>query len=141
MNTFKTEVLLKYSAKDIFNIFTKSARLNFPNFNEKKQQEHLYSKNNKRFKVEITNFEKNRVYEIKTSNKRESTITRYELVHIDLENTKLIFIESESKRNIFGKINSALVRVLFGKRQPEEFNKFIKKLEMELENNSVNLQI
>lgn len=36
MNTFKTEVLLKYSAKDIFNIFTKSARLNFPNFNEKK---------------------------------------------------------------------------------------------------------
>lgn len=32
MNTFKTEVLLKYSAKDIFNIFTKSARLNFPNF-------------------------------------------------------------------------------------------------------------
>ncbi|HEK9034362.1 TPA: hypothetical protein ST317_003510, partial [Clostridioides difficile] len=47
--------------------------------------------------------------------------------------------ESESKRNIFGKINSALVRVLFGKRQPEEFNKFIKKLEMELENNSVNL--
>ncbi|WKK91745.1 DUF3284 domain-containing protein [Clostridioides difficile] len=84
------------------------------------------AKNNKRFKVEITNFEKNRVYEIKTSNKRESTITRYELVHIDLENTKLIFIESESKRNIFGKINSALVRVLFGKRQPEEFNKFIK---------------
>nr|WP_254171817.1 DUF3284 domain-containing protein [Clostridioides difficile] len=70
---------------------------------------------------------------------RESTITRYELIHIDLENTKLIFIESESKRNIFGKINSALVRVLFGKRQPEEFNKFIKKLEMELENNSVNL--
>ncbi|HBF8441370.1 TPA: DUF3284 domain-containing protein [Clostridioides difficile] len=140
MNTFKTEVLLKYSAKDIFNIFTKSARLNFPNFNEKKAVgTFVQQKNNKRFKVEITNFEKNRVYEIKTSNKRESTITRYELVHIDLENTKLIFIESDSKRNIFGKINSALIRVLFGKRQPEEFNKFIKKLEMELENNSVNL--
>ncbi|HGT0313526.1 TPA: DUF3284 domain-containing protein, partial [Clostridioides difficile] len=140
MNTFKTEVLLKYSAKDIFNTFTKSARLNFPNFNEKKAVgTFVQQKNNKRFKVEITNFEKNRVYEIKTSNKRESIITRYELVHIDLENTKLIFIESESERNIFGKINSALVRVLFGKRQPEEFNKFIKKLEMELENNSVNL--
>ncbi|HBL4895545.1 TPA: DUF3284 domain-containing protein, partial [Clostridioides difficile] len=81
MNTFKTEVLLKYSAKDIFNIFTKSARLNFPNFNEKKAVgTFVQQKNNKRFKVEITNFEKNRVYEIKTSNKRESTITRYELV-------------------------------------------------------------
>ncbi|HBH3215960.1 TPA: DUF3284 domain-containing protein, partial [Clostridioides difficile] len=87
----------------------------------------------------ITNFEKNRVYEIKTSNKRESIITRYELIHIDLENTKLIFTENMSERNVFGKINSVLVRILFGKRQPEEFNKFIKNLEMELENNSVNL--
>ncbi|WP_317947441.1 DUF3284 domain-containing protein, partial [Clostridioides difficile] len=129
-----------YSAKDIFNIFTKSARLNFPNFNEKKAVgTFVQQKNNKRFKVEITNFEKNRVYEIKTSNKRESIITRYELIHIDLENTKLIFTENMSERNVFGKINSVLVRILFGKRQPEEFNKFIKNLEMELENNSVNL--
>lgn len=36
MKTFKSEALLKYSAKDIFNIFIKSARLNFPNFNEKR---------------------------------------------------------------------------------------------------------
>ncbi len=71
MNTFKTEVLLKYSAKDIFNIFTKSARLNFPNFNEKSSRNICTAKNNKRFKVEITNFEKNRVYEIKTSNKEK----------------------------------------------------------------------
>ena len=95
MNTFKTEVLLKYSAKDIFNIFTKSARLNFPNFNEKKAVgTFVQQKNNKRFKVEITNFEKNRVYEIKTSNKRESTITRYELVHIDLENLFLLKVRA-----------------------------------------------
>ncbi|HBG0085672.1 TPA: DUF3284 domain-containing protein, partial [Clostridioides difficile] len=114
--------------------------LNFPNFNEKKAVgTFVQQKNNKRFKVEITNFEKNRVYEIKTSNKRESIITRYELIHIDLENTKLIFTENMSERNVFGKINSVLVRILFGKRQPEEFNKFIKNLEMELENNSVNL--
>lgn len=140
MNTFKTEILLKYSAKDIFNIFTKSARLNFPNFSEKKAVgSFVQQKNNKRFKVEITSFEKNRIYEIKTSNNRESIITRYELIHIDLENTKLIFTESESERNLFGKINSALVRVLFGKRHPEEFNKFIKNLEIELENKNINL--
>ncbi|CZR97794.1 MULTISPECIES: DUF3284 domain-containing protein [unclassified Clostridioides] len=135
MNTFKAEILLKHSAKDIFNIFTKSARLNFPNFNEKKAVgTFVQQKNNKRFKVEITNFEKNKIYEIKTSNNRESIITRYELIHIDLKNTKLIFTESESERNVFGKINSVLVRILFGKRHPEEFNKFIKNLEIELEN-------
>ncbi|EQF24049.1 hypothetical protein QEW_2819 [Clostridioides difficile CD160] len=140
MNTFKTEILLKYSAKDIFNIFTKSARLNFPNFSKKKAVgSFVQQKNNKRFKVEITSFEKNRIYEIRTSNNRESIITRYELIHIDLENTKLIFTESESERNLFGKINSALVRVLFGKRHPEEFNKFIKNLEIELENKNINL--
>ncbi len=132
MNTFKAEILLKHSAKDIF---TKSARLNFPNFNEKKAVgTFVQQKNNKRFKVEITNFEKNKIYEIKTSNNRESIITRYELIHIDLKNTKLIFTESESERNVFGKINSVLVRILFGKRHPEEFNKFIKNLEIELEN-------
>ncbi|MFL8711042.1 DUF3284 domain-containing protein [Clostridioides sp. GD02377] len=135
MNTFKAEILLKHSAKDIFNIFTKSARLNFPNFNEKKAVgTFLQQKNNKRFKVEITNFEKNKIYEIKTSNNRESIITRYELIHVDLKNTKLIFTESESERNVFGKINSVLVRILFGKRHPEEFDKFIKNLEIELEN-------
>ncbi|MER0278629.1 DUF3284 domain-containing protein [Clostridioides difficile] len=135
MNTFKAEILLKHSAKDIFNIFTKSARLNFPNFNEKKAVgTFVQQKNNKRFKVEITNFEKNKIYEIKTSNNRESIITRYELIHVDLKNTKLIFTESESERNVFGKINSVLVRILFGKRHPEEFNKFIKNLEIELEN-------
>lgn len=140
MNTFKTEILLKYSAKDIFNIFTKSARLNFPNFSEKKAVgSFVQQKNNKRFKVEITSFEKNRIYEIRTSNNRESIITRYELIHIDLENTKLIFTESESERNLFGKINSALVRILFGKKHPEEFNKFIKNLEIELENKNINL--
>ncbi|MBY2478628.1 DUF3284 domain-containing protein [Clostridioides difficile] len=140
MNTFKTEILLKYSAKDIFNIFTKSARLNFPNFSEKKAVgSFVQQKNNKRFKVEITSFEKNRIYEIRTSNNRESIITRYELIHIDLENTKLIFTESESERNLFGKINSALVRILFGKKHPEEFNKFIKNLEIELENRNINL--
>lgn len=140
MNTFKTEILLKHSAKDIFNIFIKSARLNFPNFNEKKAVgTFVQQKNNKRFKIEITNFEKNRIYEIKTSNNRESIITRYELVHIDLENTKLIFTESESERNIFGKINSAFVRILFGKRHPEEFNKFIKNLERDLKNKNINL--
>ncbi|KPI50849.1 hypothetical protein KW94_13150 [Clostridioides difficile] len=135
MNTFKAEILLKHSAKDIFNIFTKSARLNFPNFNEKKAVgTFVQQKNNKRFKVEITNFEKNKIYEIKTSNNRESIITRYELIHVDLKNTKLIFTESESERNVFGKINSVLVRILFGKRHPEEFDKFIKNLEIELEN-------
>ncbi|MCC0652753.1 MULTISPECIES: DUF3284 domain-containing protein [unclassified Clostridioides] len=139
MKTFKSEALLKYSAKDIFNIFIKSARLNFPNFSEKRAVgTFVQQKNNKRFKVEITNFEKNRIYEIKTSNNRESFITRYELIHIDLENTKLIFTESESDRNIFGKINSLIVRILFGKRQPDEFNNFIKKLELELANKKIN---
>nr|UWI48893.1 DUF3284 domain-containing protein [Clostridioides difficile] len=139
MKTFKSEALLKYSAKDIFNIFIKSSRLNFTNFNEKRAVgTFVQQKNNKRFKVEITKFEKNKIYEIKTSNNRESFVTRYELIHIDLQNTKLIFTESESDRNIFGKINSVIVRILFGKRQPDEFNNFIKSLELELENKKIN---
>lgn len=111
----------------------KSAKSNFPDFKEKRAVG-TYSpqKKNKRFKVEITAFERDELYEITASNKRESCITRYHLVPLSENKTKIVFTEIESDRNIFGKINSCLSSLMLGKRQPDEFNYFVKSLEKSL---------
>lgn len=133
MKTFTNESIINHSCKDIFNIFVKSAKLNFPDFKEKRAVGvYLKQKKNKRFRVEITAFERDKIYEITASNRREFCITRYELIPISENETKLVFTEVESDRNIFGKINSLLTSLLLGKRQPDEFNNFIKNLEKSL---------
>lgn len=133
MNTFTAESIIDHSCKEIFNVFVKSAKLNFPNFKEKRAiGTYSQQKKNKRFRVEITAFERDKLYEITSSNKRESCITRYSLIPLSENKTKLIFTERESDRNIFGKINFLLTSLLLGKRQPDEFNNFIKILEKSL---------
>lgn len=133
MKTFTTESIINHSCKKIFNTFVKSAKANFPDFKEKRAVgTYSEQKKNKRFRVEITAFERDKIYEITARNRRESFITRYQLIPISENETKLIFTEIESDRNIFGKINSALTSLLLGKRQPDEFNTFIKNLEKSL---------
>ncbi len=134
MKTFTAESTINHSCRDIFNIFVKSAKLNFPNFKEKRAVgTYCNQKKNKRFKVEITAFEKDKLYEITSSNKRESCTTRYRLIPLSENETKIVFTEIESDRNVFGNINSFLTSLLLGKRQPDEFNTFIKNLRQSLE--------
>lgn len=134
MKTFTAESTINHSCRDIFNIFVKSAKLNFPNFKEKRAVgTYCNQKKNKRFRVEITAFEKDELYEITSSNKRESCTTRYHLIPLSENETKIIFTEIESDRNVFGNINSFLTSLLLGKRQPDEFNTFIKNLGQSLE--------
>lgn len=134
MKTFTAESTINHSCRDIFNIFVKSAKLNFPNFKEKRAVgTYCNQKKNKRFRVEITAFEKDKLYEITSSNKRESCTTRYHLIPLSENETKIIFTEIESDRNVFGNINSFLTSLLLGKRQPDEFNTFIKNLGQSLE--------
>ncbi|WP_315075020.1 DUF3284 domain-containing protein [uncultured Clostridium sp.] len=134
MKTFTAESIINHSCRDIFNIFVKSAKLNFPNFKEKRAVgTYCNQKKNKRFKVEITAFEKDKLYEITSSNKRESCTTRYHLIPLSENETKIVFTEIESDRNVFGNINSFLTSLLLGKRQPDEFNTFIKNLGQSLE--------
>lgn len=134
MKTFTAESIINHSCRDIFNTFVKSAKLNFPNFKEKRAVgTYCNQKKNKRFKVEITAFEKDKLYEITSSNRRESCTTRYHLIPLSENETKIVFTEIESDRNVFGNINSFLTSLLLGKRQPNEFNTFIKNLGQSLD--------
>lgn len=137
MKSFQTEAALDYPVHTVFSYFADSAKNSFPCFQEDSPIG-VYSiqKGNKRFKAEITAYEKNRVYEIRLGNRREYSIVRYELYPIDECHTRLCFTETESERNFFGKINRALTFLLFGKRQPDEFLQFIKAMQ-----NTLNSQI
>lgn len=137
MKSFQTEAALDYPVHIVFSYFADSAKNSFPCFQEDSPIG-VYSiqKGNKRFKAEITAYEKNKVYEIRLGNRREYSIVRYELYPIDECHTRLCFIETESERNFFGKINQAFTFLLFGKRQPDEFLQFIKSMQ-----NTLNAQI
>lgn len=133
MSTFTAEAIIDSSCREIFNVFVKSAKSNFPDFKEKRAVgTSSVQKKNKRFKVEITAFERDELYEVTASNKRESCITRYQLIPLSEHETKIVFTEIESDRNIFGKINACLSSLMLGKRQPDEFNSFIKSLKKSL---------
>lgn len=134
MKSFQTEVILDYSVQSVFSYFIVSAKNSFPSFQEKNPiGASSVQKGNKRFKAEITAYEKNKLYEVKLSNRREYTIVRYELQPLEENRTKLCFTEQESDRNFFGKINAAFTCLLFGKRQPEEFLHFVETMQKTLD--------
>ena len=135
MSSFKKDIILNYPVEDIFSIFKESAKKSFPNFNPNNPSESSVSqKGNKRFKACITEYKENKLYEIKISNKRWYTITRYEFKYIDTNKTHIFFTEIESERNFFGKLNKKLNTLLFGRNQDEEFFNFMKQISMELDN-------
>ncbi len=135
MSLFKKDIVLNYPVEDIFSIFKESAKKSFPNFNPNNPSESSVSqKRNKRFNACITQYKENKLYEIKISNKRWYTITRYEFKYIDKNKTHIFFTETESERNFFGKLNKKLNILLFGKNQDDDFLNFMKQISMELDN-------
>lgn len=139
MLTLKKDIIIDYPIQDVFSIFAESAKKSFPNFNPNNPTESYVSqKGNKRFKACITKYNENKLYEIKISNKRSYTITRYEFKCVDKNKTHIFFTETESERNFFGKLNKKLNILLFGKNQEDEFYNFIKQISYTLDNRKDN---
>lgn len=139
MSLLKKDIILNYPVEDIFSIFKEATKKSFPNFNPNNPLESSVSqKGNKRFNACITEYKENKLYEIKISNKRWYTITRYEFNCIDKNKTHIFFTETESERNFFGKLNKKLNILLFGKNQEDEFYNFIKQISYTLDNRKDN---
>ncbi|WP_238884625.1 DUF3284 domain-containing protein [Clostridium sp. YIM B02551] len=142
MSLHESEVILDYSVKDVFSIFAKTAKRDFPGFNEKDpigatvtKQVGAYSSKTGTMTVEITDYIKNEVYEIRsaTSSGSMSYISRYEFTALDENKTKLVLIESEGANGIFSTVNVFMTKYLFKKRIKRRFDYFVKSLENELQ--------
>lgn len=139
MGEFINEVVLDYDSKTIFEFFHKTAEVDFGKFDDKiaiglfvEKQIGNYSLKEGTAKVEISDYIKDKIYEITTYIGQTIYKTRYELESIDENKTKLTLKENEVSDKFIGKLNSFVTSFLFKKRVRNRFNYMVKQLNQEL---------
>ena len=85
MTSYKNEAIIDYPVEDVFKLFKKTAKRDFPRFNEKnpigskvERQVGSYSVKEGKMLVEITGYEEHKLYEITSRYNRTTYISRYE---------------------------------------------------------------
>ncbi|MGL4450782.1 MAG: DUF3284 domain-containing protein [Sarcina sp.] len=141
-NGFKETAEINYPAKEIFKIFKKMMKQDFPRFNEKdaigtstKKTIGQYTTKTAEAYIEITDYKENELYEITTvTSKTQATfISRYELEVVDENTTLLSLHEHQGGEGFFVSINYMVQKMFFKKRFSTRFGYFVKALEAELE--------
>lgn len=140
-NGFKESAEINYPAKEIFKIFKKMMKQDFPRFNEKdaigtstRKTIGQYTTKSAEAYIEITDYKENEVYEITTvtSKTKVTFISRYELEVIDENTTRLSLHEHQGGEGFFLSFNYMIQKMFFKKRFTTRFSYFIKGLENEL---------
>ncbi|WP_297435728.1 DUF3284 domain-containing protein [uncultured Clostridium sp.] len=140
-NAFKNSAEVNYSAKEIFKIFKKMIKQDFPRFDEKNP---LGTDTNKKIghhstksaeaNVEITDYIENEVYEITTVTlKTQITfVSRYTLTVID-ENTTLFTLEqSQNAPGFFMNVNHIVQSIFYKGRIKKRFDFLLQGLDNEI---------
>ncbi|MGL5067317.1 MAG: DUF3284 domain-containing protein [Sarcina sp.] len=143
MKGFKETAEINYSAKEIFKIFKKMIKQDFPRFNEKdaigtstkKTIGHYATKSAEAY-VEITDYKENEVYEITTVTSKTQTtfVSRYELEVVDANTTILTLQEHQAGEGFFVAINYFVQTMFFKNRFKTRFSFLKQALEIELAN-------
>ncbi|WP_297519686.1 DUF3284 domain-containing protein [uncultured Clostridium sp.] len=131
MKGFKETAEINYSAKDIFKIFKKMIKQDFPRFNEKeaigtstkKTIGHYTTKSAEAY-VEISDYKENAVYEITTITSKTQTtfVSRYELEVIDENTTLLSLNEYQIGEGFFVAVNTFVQTMFFKNRFKTRFS-------------------
>ncbi|MGL5634073.1 MAG: DUF3284 domain-containing protein [Sarcina sp.] len=140
-NSFINSAELNYPRKEIFKVFKKQIKQDFPKFNEKeaigtstkKKIGHYATKTAEAF-IEITDYKEDEVYEITTTTSQKSITfySRYTLEEIDANTTRLTLEESQAGYGFFVTINHAVQSIFFKKRIKQRFSFLIQSLESEI---------
>lgn len=143
MADFRNETIVEYPIKKVFNVILEVAKRDFDNFDEKnaigtstEKTVGNYATKTSKMKVEITNYKRNEIYEVTSSQDDKVFISRYTFEKIDSNNTKIILEEYENSNGFIGGLNSFLVGFLYKKRVNRRFTYLIKGLVNEIEKNS-----
>ncbi|QNO14642.1 DUF3284 domain-containing protein [Alkalicella caledoniensis] len=140
MSVYKNQKVLDYSAKEIFKVFKDSIKSDFKSFNEKKPvgtsaKKKIASGNGKMVdvKVEITGYKENMMYEIKTFYGKTVYTSKYELIPIEKNKTKLLLTEDQYNPTGFTAINKILANIFYRKKIKARFENLILGLEQQLD--------
>ncbi|MGL4771993.1 MAG: DUF3284 domain-containing protein, partial [Clostridium sp.] len=137
---FRNSTVLNYPVEEVFKVFVRVAKRDFPKFNEKNpigcsvtKQVGTYTTKSATVRVEITDYKKNEVYEITTVRDKLMYVSTYRFEAIDEESTQLILEETENTPGLFPGLNSMLQNICFKGRIKKRFAFFVQGLESEIE--------
>lgn len=146
MPSYKNDTIINYNIKDVFRVFHKTAKRDFPKFKESTaigtkvtRNVGAYSSKKGEMHIEISDYKRDEVYEITSYKKGVSFKSRYETQVIDENNTKVTLIEEDDTKGLFKAMNYIL-GILFVKRKASNrFKVVIKELEYEIERSLNNM--
>lgn len=144
---FSNSVELSYPVEEVFKLFIRTAKRDFPRFNEENpvgckvnKKVGAYSAGATTMEVEITGFAKNELYQIVSTNGSVKYTSTYEFEVIDENTTRLTLIEEDEKPGIFPWFNTLVQSVLFKGRVRKRFIYFVERLEEELQRYRSNIE-
>ena len=142
----KGSAVLEYPIDDVFNIFIKAAKRDFPNFNEDKAVGCKIEKimnnftNPVKCTVEITKYVKNEKYEVTTTTTNSTCISTYTFSEVKNNTTLLKLEEEQTTANFISQLTLIIQRMLAKKQFKEGFNAFIEGINTELKRKQSNLE-
>lgn len=136
---FINTVELNYPVEEVFKVFIRTAKRDFPKFNEKNpigasvtRKAGNYSTKQSEVRVELTDYKLNEVYQITTAKNHVMFVSTYTFKKIDEYTTELTLEESDSTEGFFKGINSFMQNFLFKKRIKKRFSFLVQGLENEI---------
>lgn len=142
MATFRNEKVIESSIEAVFEVFFIIAKRDFKDFDVKNptlssaiRKVGTYSLKESKLLVKITDFKKNEVYEITSSTETNTYVTRYELISLSPNSTKIVLIEKDISVGAVNLINTFIAMIFFKGRVKKRFNYLMEGFLKEIEQN------
>ena len=137
---FSNSAIVKYPVEEIFSVFIRTAKRDFPKFNESNpvgtsvtKKVEAYSIKSASLKVQITDYKENELYKITSTGSDTIYYSTYQFEKIDENSTRITLIEENETKGIITWINHLLQNLSFRGRVKRRFAYFMETLEREIE--------
>ncbi|MGL5151317.1 MAG: DUF3284 domain-containing protein [Clostridium sp.] len=137
---FRNSTVINYPVEEVFKVFIKVAKRDFPKFNEKdpvgcsvSKQIGAYSTKSASVRIEITDYKKDELYQITTVRDKMVYVSTYHFEKVDDDSTELLLEETEDTPGLFPGLNSMLQNLCYKGRIRKRFAFFVQGLENEIE--------
>ena len=136
---FSNSVVLNYPVDEVFKVFIRVAKRDFPKFNENNpigckvvKNAGAYSAQSAKLEVEITGFKKNEIYQITSKGSSAVYISTYKFESLSEESTRVTLVEEDKKEGFFPWFNTIIQTIAFKGRVRRRFEMFAEGLEAEV---------
>lgn len=123
---YKRSIIINYSIDKVFKTFIDLNKMELPKFNKNNPKETTYKKVIKQVRqkkiemvTQISEYEKNELYEVTNTIENDKYTTRYEFKKLSEEETEILILESQEVSNVIT-MGSLLLQKISAKRKLKE---------------------